>query len=873
MSRSDPNTPRLEDLTAHVAWVRRLASQLVRDPGTADDLAQDACLAALQRPPDDRAPLGTWLATVVRNGARLAWRGADRRADRERRSARDEATPSADQLVERVAVHRSVVDAVLALASPYRETILQRYFDGLTPTEIAARSSVSLATVKTRLARGLARLRLELSDEGDRRTLARALAPLVGPAALGGLPAAPITASPGLGPPLLGILAMSTFAKLAVLTVALAGGIVAVWPDRGAPEALSAPEGSERVVSAEGPRAELEPPVVSRPARDAVPQASEDGTLAARSAPSAEPPLSPAQAPATFDARGIVLGATAAPLADVPLTFTPTGAGARIELVSDRSGTFRLTALAGGGAVTAAEGPYVTVYPGRVERGGSPREVVVVVAPRIALGGRVHDAAGRPVADVRVEVRAPEGFRARFERRLDATGDLSIATTTDTEGRFALATPALPGGELAFLHPLYSSQHRELPLVDHDALDVTLDRPALDDRTIVGLVLDDAGRPVAGADVAYGVHGTVTDVDGAFRIELDDQESPNRLAARMGLTPQRIVAVKDGHQPATLELTLDSATGEAIFPPSIVLRLGGPPLEIRGRVVDPAGQPVTGVAVWVRDVTAFDIGRSGPRSLESILGGRSGDWEPVAVDAAGRFLLSGLADQVYTVAAHDPRTLLRVEREVQAGELDATLVLDHASLWRRVAGRVVDHAGAPVAHVQVRPVTDAFRLRYQGRVVSTDHARTEQVAVTDERGEFELVDMPRELVYLRLDGDEIVSDDWGRHAPGGIAALSDGKVENLEILARLRVHMQVLLADPAEADAVRVLDAEGAPIPIDVVRAGGRSTSREVALGAGRTEVLTVDDRATTLVLVRQGEEVRRVPLALVRGQVNRVDV
>ena len=42
MTGSDPTRPRLEVLTAHVAWVRRLASRLVRDPGTAEDLAQES---------------------------------------------------------------------------------------------------------------------------------------------------------------------------------------------------------------------------------------------------------------------------------------------------------------------------------------------------------------------------------------------------------------------------------------------------------------------------------------------------------------------------------------------------------------------------------------------------------------------------------------------------------------------------------------------------------------------------------------------------------------------------------------------------------------------------------------------------------------
>ncbi len=39
----------LESILAHSSWVRALAERLVRDPGTADDLAQETLLAAPAR--------------------------------------------------------------------------------------------------------------------------------------------------------------------------------------------------------------------------------------------------------------------------------------------------------------------------------------------------------------------------------------------------------------------------------------------------------------------------------------------------------------------------------------------------------------------------------------------------------------------------------------------------------------------------------------------------------------------------------------------------------------------------------------------------------------------------------------------------------
>jgi DNA-directed RNA polymerase specialized sigma24 family protein len=77
------------DLIQHVDFVRRLARGLLDEAG--DDVAQDAMVVALERPPRDRATLRNWLARVVH---RLAWiqgRETRRRAARERRAARPEA--------------------------------------------------------------------------------------------------------------------------------------------------------------------------------------------------------------------------------------------------------------------------------------------------------------------------------------------------------------------------------------------------------------------------------------------------------------------------------------------------------------------------------------------------------------------------------------------------------------------------------------------------------------------------------------------------------------------------------------------------------------------------------------------------------------
>ena len=59
----------IENLLRHRAWVRSVARALVRGDQEADDLEQEAWLAAVRQPPlEDRAPKA-WLGTVLRRTA------------------------------------------------------------------------------------------------------------------------------------------------------------------------------------------------------------------------------------------------------------------------------------------------------------------------------------------------------------------------------------------------------------------------------------------------------------------------------------------------------------------------------------------------------------------------------------------------------------------------------------------------------------------------------------------------------------------------------------------------------------------------------------------------------------------------------------
>lgn len=63
---SGPDPRRMADLLQETEWVRSLARRLVGDAARADDIAQDAFVAALRAGPAGDHGLRPWLTVVVK---------------------------------------------------------------------------------------------------------------------------------------------------------------------------------------------------------------------------------------------------------------------------------------------------------------------------------------------------------------------------------------------------------------------------------------------------------------------------------------------------------------------------------------------------------------------------------------------------------------------------------------------------------------------------------------------------------------------------------------------------------------------------------------------------------------------------------------
>lgn len=141
--------------SAHWRNAYRAAYLVVHDAAAAEDIAQDAFLAAVDALDrfDRRRPFAPWLHRIVVNRA-LDW--ARREALRHRISRPEsvfEPLPPPEE------IGGEMMSALKELPAEQRAVVVLRYLLEYTPGEIAAMLSLPRGTVNSRLRRGLDRLR------------------------------------------------------------------------------------------------------------------------------------------------------------------------------------------------------------------------------------------------------------------------------------------------------------------------------------------------------------------------------------------------------------------------------------------------------------------------------------------------------------------------------------------------------------------------------------------------------------------------------------------------------------------------------------------------------------------------------------------
>lgn len=144
----------------------RVAYLLTHDVGVAEDLAQEAVLAALRGLDgfDDGRPFAPWFRRIAANKAYDWLRQRQRRPeviDDEAVDAGDESIV-ADELAERFS-SEELAAALRRIDARFRAAVVLRYLVEMEPSEIAELVGVPAATVRTRIFRGLRLLEADLT--------------------------------------------------------------------------------------------------------------------------------------------------------------------------------------------------------------------------------------------------------------------------------------------------------------------------------------------------------------------------------------------------------------------------------------------------------------------------------------------------------------------------------------------------------------------------------------------------------------------------------------------------------------------------------------------------------------------------------------
>lgn len=531
MSPGQNEHPKVEELLREGAWVRALARRLVADGAAADDVVQDTWVAAMRSAPAERENLRPWLARVVRNFATARRRTEANRAARETEAARREPVRSAADTVERLEAQRELVDALSALAEPYRTTLMRRYFDGFSAADIARADGIPAATVRWRLAHGLDLLRTRLDQRyGTRANWGLAFLPLT----RNPVPAA--AAATGAGSfTTLGILAMNTATRATIAAIVVLTGSLGVWIAVDAREPTDPLRG---VVDAGGTRLADAPRPEDAAAAElagAVDPGARAQVLATVPQPS---PVGVADDAVHIGGRFVDAAGNGIP--DVRIVQPLREDGERAE--SDGQGNFALPigpmratvvlpfeARADGWATHFSDVP---IAPGATVHHGP-----IVLEPGGTIVGKVIDETGAPVAGARIVTTSPvlSDDAAALQRagpELEAIPGRTLplaGTRSDDDGNFRLE------GVPAKLRRVWAG-HADLRWAFSEPIDVPAAgvvrdlvlklTPFADDDRIDGVVLDPDGDPVALATISYsfdapdgsGHRYTRSGADGRFEI-------------------------------------------------------------------------------------------------------------------------------------------------------------------------------------------------------------------------------------------------------------------------------------------------------------------------------------------------------------------
>ena len=523
--RSDP--------ISELGGLRALARSLVHGDADADDLLQDAAVAALEHPPELDRPVRPWLATVILNRWRMDRRSSSRRRAREQALEAPVATEV--DAGERAQMLSKLSEAVAKLAEPYRYTVIARYFDGRSSIDIARELGIPAVTVRTRLARALDMLRAALDEQAPRRRWQKALLP-------GGLLVKKTSISAGV----------------LLLLFLLAAGAWWVWPRGSSPPKTP-------IAAAPGVKPMM---IAPKPAAVAPAASHAEPTAGQKRASIETAPLAGGAASGrviNWSTGEGVVGAELTFASDAGAVSVKTAAEGTFELVGATPGAYTLAQVAAPGFLPYSPEFLHSSVRFDLTRDHAVRGLTVFLFPALDYHGRVVDDAGKPVAGAKITlVGTPSG-----EQSIDR---IEAAWTSDKDGRFTFHA-----ADDAVLEAAAGDRHGWARLDGSVAITKQMTiaiakRPARD-AVITGHVLDEQGKglpdvlvradPERERDEQYRMYEgqpratafAITNPDGAFELRGLDPAHYELAAEAEEHAPVTKPHVLGGTRGVTLNLT------------------------------------------------------------------------------------------------------------------------------------------------------------------------------------------------------------------------------------------------------------------------------------------------------------------------------
>ena len=142
------------------AIVYSVALRVLGDTGAAEDILQEVFMQLWRNPAafdSSRGNLGAWLGVIARNRAIDGLR--KRRPETDIADVVVSVEPDMASDAERGRAMEKVREALGTMPAAQRSALEMAYFEGLTHTEIAAKTGEPLGTIKTRIRTGLQALR------------------------------------------------------------------------------------------------------------------------------------------------------------------------------------------------------------------------------------------------------------------------------------------------------------------------------------------------------------------------------------------------------------------------------------------------------------------------------------------------------------------------------------------------------------------------------------------------------------------------------------------------------------------------------------------------------------------------------------------